>query len=53
MVTKTSQLLSAGKTSTTGAAVKAFRTADPKTINALKHINTKINSVGLNTELPI
>jgi len=36
MVTKTSQLLSAGKTSTTGAAVKAFRTADPKTINALK-----------------
>ena len=36
MVTKTSQLLSAGKTSTTGAAVKALRTADPKAINALK-----------------
>ena len=36
MVTKTSKLLAAGKTSTTGAAVKALRTADPKVINALK-----------------
>ena len=36
MVSKTSKLLSAGKSTTTGAAVKALRTADPKAINALK-----------------
>ena len=36
MVSKTSKLLSAGKSTTTGAAVKALRTADPKVINALK-----------------